>query len=250
MNTLTIEDLDIEDHQALEEANLVERYLMGKLSAAEVELFEEHYLDCDECLEKLELSKRLYQGLQEVAAEEVPRAVAQTALLAWLLRRGRTFQSALVLGLLAVVILPWAFLMPEMSRLRGEQKRLSGELGGAFAPQLQTPAFSLSPKRSGPEEEPSTRVTLGAAHEWVVLTLQLPPTQTPASYRVRLLQAEGTSLWQGGPFEPDASGRVTLRVHSSWLEAATYHLELVAAREGGDEPPPVRFSFRVRRGGG
>jgi hypothetical protein len=249
-----MDTLNFADHSSLEETNAVERYLMGKLSATEAERFEEHYLDCDECLEKLELSKQLYQGLREIAAEEVPKvliqtAVAQTTLLAWLFKRGRAFQGAVALGILCMVILPWAFLMPEMSRLRGQQERLSGKLAAALAPQSQTPAYRLSPERSGPGEEPSTRVTLGATPEWVVLSLQLPPNQSAVSYRVRLLEAGGTTLWQGGPFKSETFGQVTLRVHSSWLEAATYHLELVASNMGGDDPPSARFSFLVRRGG-
>jgi hypothetical protein len=247
-----MDTLSFGDHRALEEANIVERYLMGKLSTAEVEQFEAHYLDCDECLERLELTRRLYQGLREISAEEVPRAVAQTTILAWFLRRGRAFQGAVVLGLFVLILLPWAWLLPQMSRMRGEQARLSGEVMAALAPQPQAPALRLSPERSGSGEAsgeaPSTRVTLGATPEWVVLSLQLPPSPSAVSYRVRLLEAEGKPLWQGGPLEPDASGQVTLRVHSSWLEAATYHLELVAASAGEDSPPEARFSFLVQRG--
>jgi hypothetical protein len=234
------------DHLTIEEHNVVERYLMRKLDGAEIALFEEHYLDCQECLEKLELSKRLYQGLQEIAAQEVPKTLAQTTILAWILKRGRPFQGVLILGLLTVVVLPWALLAPELGRMRGEQERLSGELVQALAPQTQTPIFSLSPERSASDEEPSTRVTVGSTPEWVVLALQLPPYQTSALYRVRLLEAEGTSLWQSGPLQPNASGQIMLSVHSSWLEAKDYHLRLNTLTAEGEELPVTRFSFRVR----
>ncbi len=233
------------DHVAIEEDNVVERYLMKQLSAADATRFEEHYLDCSECLEKLELSKRLYQGLQEVAAEEGTRVLARSALLAWLLRRG-PLQAGLGLALLAVVILPWALLMPEVSRVRRDNARVAGELVQALSPQTRTPTYSLSPERSGPGEEPSTRITLGSTPEWVVLTLQLPPFQSPAACRVRLREAEGETLWQSGQIEPDASGRVTLSVHSSWLAASDYVMELDALTPGGESQSVARFTFQVQ----
>lgn len=246
------------DHVKIEDDNLVERYLLGQLAPAEAAGFEDHYLDCPECLEKLELSRRLRDGLKEVAAED-GRQLARTAVLTWLLRRGRAFQAGLGVAFLTLAILPWALLAPRVSRLAGESERLSGELAMALSPQIRMPAYSLSPERSGPGGEPSTRITLGSTPEWVVLALQLPPTQSPspaAAYRVRLLQAEAEPLWQSGQLEPDASGtfprrgtgeRLTLSVHSSWLDAADYVVELESLTPEGDVQPVTRFAFRVRR---
>ncbi len=259
------------DHVTIEESNVVERYLLGQLAAADAARFEEHYLDCPDCLEQLELSKRLCQGLKEVAAEEETR-LAGAAVLAWLLRRGRGLQATLAAALLAVVILPWALLVPEVSRLSGEHQRLAGELAQALSPQARTPTYSLSPERSGPGEEPSTRITLGTTPEWVVLALQLPPPQSPSptvafdaadSYRVRLMEAEGAfptrpgePIWHSGQIEPDAAGPfprrgtgeiLTFSVHSTWLEAADYVVELDALTPTGESQPMARFAFRVRR---
>ena len=244
------------DHVRIEDDNLIERYLLGQLAAAEVARFEDHYLDCPECLEKLEFSRRLRDGLKEVAAEDGAQ-LARTAVLAWLLRRGRAFQAGMVVALLTLAVLPLAFLAPQMARLSGESERLAGELARALSPQARTPVYSLSPERSGLREEPSTRITLRSAPEWVVLALQLPPFQSPfqsptstgaKGFRVRLFGAEAEPLWQSGPLEADASGRVTLSVHSTWLEAADYHLELDALAEEGETGPVARFAFRVRRG--
>lgn len=241
------------DHVTIEDDNLVERYLLGRLAAAEAARFEDHYLDCPECLEKLELSRRLRDGLREVTAEDGAR-LAGTALLAWLLRRGRRLRTGLAVALLGAVILPWTLLAPRVSRLAGESERLAGELALALSPQVRTPVYSLSPERSAPGEEPSTRITLRPTPEWVVLALQLPPSPSPPpggpidGYRVRLFAAEGEPLWQGGPFVPDASGRVTLSVHSSWLEAADHTVELDGVTAEGEAGPVARFAFRVRRG--
>jgi hypothetical protein len=225
------------DHETIEEQDVAERYLLGRLGAEDAARFEEHYLDCPLCLEKLELSRRLRDGLKDVAAEEGTK-LAGTAVLAWLLRRGRVLQAVLAVALLGVAVLPWALLMREVSRL-------DGELTLALAPQVGTPTYFLSPERSGPGKEPSTRVTLGPEPEWVVLALQPPPG--PARYLVRFRPAGGEALWQHGPVEADAAGRVTLSVHSSWLEGGDYVVELDAVDPQGGSRPVAGFAFRVRR---
>lgn len=229
------------DHLTIEEENVVERYLLRKLAPADAEQFEEHYLDCPDCLEKLELSKQLHRGLRDVAAED-GTSLTRMAALAWLVRRGRTLQTFLAVAVLAVAVLPWALLAPRVSRLTDEQQRLEGALAQALAPQMRTPTYVLSPERSGTAAEPSTRVTLDATSEWVVLALQLPPSGSPAASRVRLREAEGRTLWESGPTEPDVSGRVTFSVHSSWLEAKSYVVELDRPATGGEF-----FAFQVQR---
>lgn len=42
---------------AEDEHNIADRYLMDKLSAAERTRFEEHFVDCQECLARLETTK-------------------------------------------------------------------------------------------------------------------------------------------------------------------------------------------------
>ncbi len=229
------------DHLTIEEENVVERYLMRQLTPADAELFEEHYLDCDDCLEKLELAKRLHRGLRDVAAED-GTSLTRMTVLAWLVRRGRGLQTFLAMAVLAVAVLPWALLAPRVSRLTSEHQRLEGELAQALAPQIRTPTYVLSPERSGPGAEPSTRVTLDSTPRWVILALQLPPSGSPAAGRIRLREAEGDTLWESGPMEPDAVGRVTVSVHSSWLESKAYVVEFDSRATGGEW-----FAFRVQR---
>lgn len=233
------------DHVTIAEKNVAERYLMGKLSASEEARFVEHYLDCPECLDQLELTRRLYAGLQEIAAEEGARTAVRSALLSWLLGRGRVLQVALVAGLLATIALPWAWLGSRAAKIADERQRFAGELTAALAPQAGTLIYSLSPERSTSSAEPNTRITLAAAPEWVLLVVQLPPNPSPADYRVRLLKTSGETLWQSERLAPDAAGRITFSVHSTWLEPADYTVELEAFEAG--VAITTSFAFRVRR---
>ncbi|MEM7349187.1 MAG: hypothetical protein AAF657_00170 [Acidobacteriota bacterium] len=229
------------DHSSIEEHNIVERYLLGQLTAGEAGQFEEHYLDCSQCLEQLELSKRLVQGLREVAAEEGTKTVARSAVLAWLARYGRPLQGVLVLGLIAVAILPSVWLGSRISDLRGE-------LDQALAPRPTGTGIVLSPERSAPGDEPSVQLTLTSEPEWMAFALQLPPDSAAASYRGRLVQTGGPVLWHSESLTPDAAGQVVLSIHSTWLEAADYTLELAPSSPAGGSPQVMRFPFRVRRG--
>lgn len=57
------------DHRYLAEHRIVARYLMNKLSATERVEFEEHFIDCKECLDRLEITEECWHELQTVAAE-------------------------------------------------------------------------------------------------------------------------------------------------------------------------------------
>lgn len=64
------------DHQTIEDAGLAELYLLGRLPAEEREAFEDHFLDCPECLERLEMARRMRDGLARIALEEGAKATA------------------------------------------------------------------------------------------------------------------------------------------------------------------------------
>ena len=63
------------DHHYIEENNLVERYVLGRLPAQEQVRFEEHFAECGECLEQLELAGDLDTALRAAAAEDAAVAV-------------------------------------------------------------------------------------------------------------------------------------------------------------------------------
>jgi predicted nucleic acid-binding Zn-ribbon protein len=57
------------DHKYINEFDLVERYLMGRLAADETAQFEEHFVDCVQCVDQLKVTKALMEGLRFVARD-------------------------------------------------------------------------------------------------------------------------------------------------------------------------------------
>jgi hypothetical protein len=58
------------DHKHIEELDLVDRYLMGRLTADESEQFEEHFVDCAQCVDQLRTTQDFVRGLRLVASHQ------------------------------------------------------------------------------------------------------------------------------------------------------------------------------------
>jgi hypothetical protein len=58
------------DHEHIDRFDLIDRYLMGKLSAEESDGVEEHFVDCPLCVAQIRTKKSFLQGLRLVATEQ------------------------------------------------------------------------------------------------------------------------------------------------------------------------------------
>src|SRR5262245_16004229 len=100
------------DHQYIEGHNIPDLYLQGTLSAEERVRFEEHFIDCPQCLDRLELTEDFRGALRTVAAERAvtPLVLARPGLRAWwrAIPGGRSAAllaaAVLVLGVLPSVL--------------------------------------------------------------------------------------------------------------------------------------------------
>lgn len=212
------------DHRTIDDQQVIERYVLGRLSAAELELFEEHYVGCERCLDALEAAERLRGGLRGVAAEEAARAsfVAGVGTLVARLARSR----AALVALLAV------FVAPSLLLWRANHE-LGRELAAARAPQVNLPLLFLSPARSG-SAEPDAYLDLDPAPERFVLALEIGP-ETAARYVARLEGPSGALLWQRSDLAADASGSVIVALPPEIFATGDHRLEL--APESGPGAP-------------
>jgi hypothetical protein len=127
------------NHTYIEEQDLVDRYVMGKLSPAEAERFEEHYLSCPECLDRLDLAESMQRGFKRAAGEDATRLAAarQLALVAWLSRLGRSRQLAvLAMAVFVIAVLPAGLAL----RRIGESDRELAETRSALEQERQRAA--------------------------------------------------------------------------------------------------------------
>jgi hypothetical protein len=73
------------DHDYINEHGVVSLYVAGKLSPDERLGFEEHFVDCQQCLDQIELTEDLRGALKQVAKEDAarPRVAPQLASVPW-----------------------------------------------------------------------------------------------------------------------------------------------------------------------
>ena len=114
------------EHREIEADDITDRYLLGQLPAEERARFEQHFVDCSECLDRLEATADFRDGLKTVAAEEATRARAyvRTGLRAWVARTGG---RRVVVSLGAIVLLaalPTWLLIREVNRARRAREQV------------------------------------------------------------------------------------------------------------------------------
>lgn len=114
------------DHRYIEEADITDRYLLGKLSPEEQDRFEEHFVECPKCLDRLETTREFRRALKAAVAEDAARSRAyiQTGLTAWLIRQSRWQRAALLLAtILLPAVLATAFFVPKIRQAQEEQEQ-------------------------------------------------------------------------------------------------------------------------------
>jgi hypothetical protein len=118
------------DHHYIEGHNITDRYLQGTLSATERTRFEEHFIDCAECLDRLEMTEDFRGALRTLAADRaaVSRVYARPGRRAWLMGMpGGRHAALLAAAVLVLVALPSVLLIvwTGQSRRQVDQARLS-----------------------------------------------------------------------------------------------------------------------------
>ncbi|HEX3130162.1 MAG TPA: zf-HC2 domain-containing protein, partial [Thermoanaerobaculia bacterium] len=243
------------NHSYIDDHQVAELYLLGKLSPEEEARFEEHSMSCPECLDRLETAEKLRLGLRAVAAREVAAEAVKLGLLARLVR-SRLAPLALM-ALLLVAVLPAGLLWRRTGRLEGElaqtreqlreelnrpaptpapdpeagalrsqleaerqeKERLAAELEKAGAPRINVPVVPLSPERSAPGAAPTTRISLSSSPDLLILLLELDATDFPR-YRATVT-GSGTD-WRLSDLRPDAQGTLTLALPAVRLQPGDF----------------------------
>ncbi len=240
-------------HRQFDEQQVIERSVLGTLSPAEQEIFEEHFLTCDRCLSQLEASQRLHTALKGVAVEEVARQQR----LGWLARRAvswrrLTARPGTFAGLGLVLVLVTAAMV--WWRLDADRQALRQQLELAMAPPNRTFIVPLDATRSssGNGGTAGQILELGAGPEWIVLTLPAGETEQASfdrTFSVSLEDAQGKILWQRQGLRMGNDGRIVFGLPSVALAAGRH--EVILRPEAGSAEArrfPVSIQFIDRRG--
>jgi hypothetical protein len=67
------------NHDYIKKFNLIDQYALGKLAADEAEEFEDHFINCPECVEQLNITRSFIRDLKDLAVQETLLSENRTA---------------------------------------------------------------------------------------------------------------------------------------------------------------------------
>jgi Putative zinc-finger len=232
------------EHSYIEDHHIADRYLSGKLSIEERVRFEEHFVDCPECLDRLQTIDNFSAGLRTVAAEEATRlraylSVGQAGVLARIALLVRRRQGPLLAVAILLIALPMALLIPEWMSARRELAQAiqeSSEWRRKYE-ESERAARDLAKEMQTRERESSLRLErLGAQFEHIRKSPDSAPRPSrKAAERRSETPVFALSVVRGGGADPSQPvNRITLPPQS---KSIILLLEL--------EPDPDLHSYRV-----
>jgi hypothetical protein len=201
----------------------VDKYLLGELSTAQRDEFEEHFFGCPECAAEL----RMTAEFLDIARKELKRgnfrqAPSKSFKWSWLelLARPAVLTPAfgLLLGVIAYqngVVLP----------------RINGQVAQLRQPGVVT-SISLIAGNSRGAALPSVN---GSANQPVLLSLDIPATRQYPTYACVLLDPSGAVVWRIPVSAAQAQDTVSINIPAGTLHPGGYTLVVqgIEGRDGG-----------------
>lgn len=223
------------EHSYVAEHDLIDRYVRGGLPPLERTEFEEHFVDCQACLDQLELAKSLREGIK-ISAAVTPKRSGWSA---WLERLG-WWRPAVALAAALVVIagVPSIILYRNLERTRGDLAR------ERMAASVQPSVYLLTQTRGSGA---AASIQIPASPRWIVLSLELDVSPF-RSYRATLRDAGNWTVWSADKLEPASQDAIGLSLPSSVLQPGEYTLVLAGRDEGGGLTPVATFPLRATPG--
>src|SRR5258708_2418780 len=210
---------------------------VASLPADERASFEEHFIDCRECLDRVEIAGR-WRGAMKAAVAEGP--LAQPA--RW---RLMTLLAAACLLAVAAPLLFWRELgktradLDSARKASSEWQRRYQEAPGARAETSALPAtlpvFPLTLTRDAATEPsgPAVRIVVPAAAPWVVFSLDQGGDPGLLSYRATISRGQDQVVWTAADLKPSPSGGLAIAIQLKILQPGDHVLILEGATSRG-----------------
>jgi len=227
------------DHDHIDNHHLIDRYLNGRLEAAEAEAFGDHLLGCQGCLDEIETAERMRRGMMRVAEEDTASLTRFRAVVAawWTTRRSSVrLMTALVLTL--IVSAPALFVNWRARALR--DRLVAEEVAMLDGPRANVPILHMSPLRDGAVDQSPVYTISGdnqTGRQVMVLEIE---ADEGTRLKAVLTDVKGAELWTVDELIVDDYGEVALSFSADRLAPKDYTLTLTT----GDREV-ARFIFRI-----
>ena len=230
------------DHRYIEENQIIDRYLMNKLSDEEMETFEQFFLEDREMVQEVEIRKRFIRGIRQADRTGLLQFNddESSSIWQWLPVMRPSFPTVAAVStaiLLMVAVLQYS----QITRLQSVNEKQVSQISQLMAPQVNTVLVPLGRTRgSSAREEPVVRVHLASSVEQVILTLDIEPVSFD-HYRFSLERDGAGRLWSD---ESDSFPSAVV-LPAELLIPGNYYLHIQGVRSGEVLAPVAQFSFTV-----
>jgi hypothetical protein len=152
------------NHDYIEQYDLVDRYLRGRLTSEEGERFEEHFIDCPQCVDRLKTTRGFKQGLGLLMVQQVSKEEGHSAKgLRWLFPervslKNLTFAACCLLVVAIIGSTLLASQVKNLGREAGQAKNASSEWQRRYEEQQQA-ALSAEQQRQEKEQSLSGQIS-------------------------------------------------------------------------------------------
>lgn len=241
----------------VEQNQIVDRYLLGKLSEQQADEFEVLCLHDQSVLDQLELSEKMLAGfhradeqnmLQQIHPQSVTRKLMpdiplQDANHATAARVFPTWNYATAASLFLGLCL--------VSTITVFSQRDAPS--SAYEPQINTPIFALDRTRSA-SAEPDHVINISPEPEWMVLSMNMNLDGVPDQvlydrYRATLLDQNKAVVWQSDELERNHMDFLTLSLNSAELSEGNYmvRIEGLAGEDSSVRVAEYAFGVQIKK---
>ena len=233
-------------HAEIEKAEVVERYVRGQLPPEERQAFEEHFLACDECFEKLQTAERFAAGMRDAAERgflKAPPQVSSSGWFAW------AFAATACIALVMAGLAGWAYFgrIPQLqSQLRQSTAQLEaeqqtpGRTEQALAveqAEANVPLVTLQASRAGGE---TAQVLLKPDNKQLILWIEPGPSRY-REFRLEVFSSQNYLVTSVDHLAVGHYGALAASLPTKQLPAGDFRITLT-----GRDPPPGALAGEYR----
>jgi Putative zinc-finger len=234
------------EHLRIEEHKLIDRYVRGTMPAAERAEFEDHFVDCAECQEQIEIAKSFRQGVRESIAESaVGWSGSEQARERERHRSGWRWTAIAACVCLLIALASSTVFLTQRQRARTELASVRSESVQQWLSLKRTPVvLGLSLSRDGAVQR---EITVPSEPRWVVFLAEIDATPF-SRYRASVTDSRGQEIWMQDDIQPNSPDSISVAIPSDALRPGSYTLVMSGAQPDGSWTSVARFSLRLAAG--
>jgi len=234
------------DHKKIKENEIIERYILKQLTAEEENLFEQHFLECEQCFNEIQVTEKIIAGLKNASAKglfNTHKPEEKKIFSVNNLFNVFSFHPKLAIAatlLVLILIYPaWhgIFTVPQLKK----------EIANLQAPQIGFQNYFLEITRSGQDAQ-IINIPANAEHQNFILNFDILEKSIPdPRYNAEIVDGNGTIIWKTENLKWSGNYEVfTIICHSAFFTTGNYILKVYEINsEENKILSEFNFSFKI-----